>query len=124
MSTINPAAIVEGYTQFFCLPSNDRPTAIMSVFAPDAYVADVLSESTGHAEILAMATGLQAGYPGYTLEVVSASDHHHQQIRFEWSMFDGAGALITHGAEVLIINTDGLITKAFGFLGHRPAAVA
>ena len=117
-STPTPTSqdIVDGY--FECWNAGDpdeRSAAIAKTWTEEATSSDPLSEVTGHAELAAMMSTVQAQYPGHTFRQVGEVDGHHGLLRWSWEMVDVDGTKVLDGLDVALRGEDGRLSYLAGF---------
>ena len=55
--------------------------------------------------------------PGHRIDVTTAVDEHDGHLRFGWTMFDPAGAVVVEGMDYGTLAADGRLQRIVGFFG-------
>lgn len=114
-------ATVDTYLEMFNETDPERRAALIArAWADDGAYVDPLLEATGHAELDAMAAGVQAQFPGQRFVRTSGVDAHHGLVRFGWELRDDAGGVTVAGIDVGIVAPDGRLSRIAGFFGPLP----
>jgi hypothetical protein len=98
-----------------------RADLIAAVWADDGALVDPPLDGHGHAGIDAMASALQAQFPGHRFRRASGVDAHHEQFRFAWELVAPDGAPVLAGVDVGALAPDGRLQRITGFFGELPA---
>jgi hypothetical protein len=99
-----------------------RSALIEQAFTIEGRHVDPLVDANGYDELNAMVSGVQAQYPGFTLERTSGIDQHGDQLRFAWKIDQADGTPLVAGIDVGELAEDGRLRRIAGFWGDLPAA--
>src|SRR5690349_6849324 len=96
-----------------------RRDLIAQTYTADASYIDPLMQGQGRDGIDAMVAGVQAQFPGYTFQLTSAVDAHHDRVRFTWELGPKGGAALVKGTDFAVLVGDKL-QSVIGFLDQVP----
>ena len=98
-----------------------RRKLIEEAWAADASYIDPLAEAHGRDAIDATIAAVQGQFPGLHFRLAGAVDTHHHIARFTWELGPTGGEAVVVGFDVAELDTDGRITKVYGFLDKVPS---
>jgi SnoaL-like domain len=94
-----------------------RRKAIDELWAPDGTYTDPMAVAAGRDQIDATIAAVQGQFPGLAFTLAGPVDAHHGTARFTWNL----GEELVTGFDVLVLDSDGQISKVYGFLDKVPA---
>jgi hypothetical protein len=94
-----------------------RRTAIGELWAADGVYTDPMTVAAGPDQIDATIAAVQGQFPGLAFALAGPVDAHHDIARFAWRLGDD----LVIGADVLVVDADGRISRVHGFLDQVPA---
>jgi hypothetical protein len=108
-------ALITGYTSAW--GENDplkRRALLEEVWEADGVYTDPQTHAPGRDALDAHLAGFQASIPGATFTLNGAVDHHHNAVRFFWTLHMPGGQEIP-GMDYGEISPDGKLSKIVGF---------
>ena len=99
-----------------------RSELLEACWADDAVYADPKARAEGRAALADHIGGVQAEFPGLTIEITSGVDRHHDNIRFEWRLQLADGSTAEEGIDFATLSDDGRLSGITGFFGPIPPA--
>jgi len=101
-----------------------RRDLVAQTLTEDGTYMDRAREGRGHDGIDAMIAKVQAQFPGYSLNLASGIEAHHDYVRFSWVGGGTAEApLYFKGTDFAVIADDGRLKSVIGFVDAAPAPV-
>jgi hypothetical protein len=100
---------------------NKRKALVEQCWADDGLYCDPVSEGRGREALLKIIAGMHAQQAGARIDLTSAIDQHHNQVRFAWSFVGADGKTAIEGIDVGELAADGKIGRIIGFWGAPPA---
>jgi hypothetical protein len=80
---------------------------------------DPLMQATGHAELEAIAQGVQTQFPGFQFRRTSEVDTHNDRVRFSWELGPANAPGVAGGVDFGVI-IGGRLQTITGFLDFAP----
>jgi SnoaL-like protein len=115
------STLVHTYIAMWNEPDSARRRELVAeTVTDDAAYVDPLMEGAGIDGITAMIGAAQAQFPGHRFTLLSGPDHHHDRIRFSWSLAADGAAPAAIGVDFASLAEDGRMRSITGFL--EPAA--
>lgn len=96
------------------ISDDERRTLLARSVADDCVYSDPTGFADGVDALVAKIEGSQAKVPGARFRNDKFFDHHAQGL-FEWTMFDGKGAVAATGTSYARFGGDGRLTQMTGF---------
>jgi hypothetical protein len=101
-----------------------RRDLVAQALTEDGTYIDRVREGHGHDGIDAMIAKVQMQFPGYSLNLASGIEAHHDYVRFSWVGGGTAEApLYFKGTDFAVIADDGRLKSVIGFVDAAPAPV-
>jgi SnoaL-like domain len=114
-------ATIDAWIALLNEPDADARLALARrAWTEDGAYVDPLLQATGHDELVTMAAGVQAQFPGQRFVRTSGIDAHHTVVRFGWELAAEDGAVTVSGIDVAVMADDGRISGLAGFFGPLP----
>ncbi|MFI6936247.1 nuclear transport factor 2 family protein [Streptomyces sp. NPDC050287] len=99
-----------------------RAKAVAAAWTVDGTYTDPLTDTGGHAQLVAVIAGVHEQFPGFVFRQVGTVDGHHETARFSWELVSEAdGSAPVAGSDVITLAEDGRIKAVLGFLDRVPA---
>jgi SnoaL-like domain len=102
-----------------------RRDLIAQTWTEDGTYIDRVREGRSHDSIDAMIDKVQAEFVGYTINLASGIEAHHDYVRFSWAAGGTAEApLYIKGTDFFVIADDGRLKSVVGFVDAAPVPAA
>ncbi|OYO08506.1 nuclear transport factor 2 family protein [Enemella evansiae] len=112
--------VVTDYLATWNAQGEERSGLLARHFAEDVTYTDPLAVSTGRDQLGAVIGAVQEQFPGMSLRPHGTPDGHHDQVRFQWALGPADGEPVVIGFDVLVVDSQGLISDVRGFLDKVP----
>lgn len=100
----------------------ERRTALIEqVWASDGHLFDPPLAAQGHDAINEMFAAVQEMFADHTFRRTTGIDAHHGIARYGWELVDASGTIALAGMDVVVVGSDGRLSRVAGFFGDLPA---
>ena len=96
------------------IPAEERATRLEGCVVDDCLYTDPTDQRHGRHDLIARIELSKQKYPGSHFENDKFL-HHHDQGLCHWTMYDGEGKVLAHGASYSRIAEDGRLKQMTGF---------
>ncbi|MBN9474594.1 MAG: polyketide cyclase [Bordetella sp. SCN 67-23] len=111
----DPKLVAQAYLETWNGAPSQRASAL-SAWRPDAVYTDPLMSGKGHEALQTMMDSAMAQFPGHRFVLDGEPDGHGHFVRFNWTLRNGAEALVARGSDVIRLDESGRIAEVIGFL--------
>lgn len=118
MSTIPIQEIVKRYVAAWREPNDEKRRRLLDqAWADDGTYTDPIQHIQGREALNRMIAVYQQRRPGTQVVQTSGVDHHHDKVRFTWSLLDADGSTLIEGIDFGELAEDGRLRRIVGFFG-------
>lgn len=100
--------------------ADERRRLLARSIAPSCVYTDPVAHCEGRAGLAAVMEQFQRNIPGATIAVEAFTGHHNHAL-IHWRAVDTGGVTRLPGADAVVFDADGLITRITGFFELPPA---